>query len=64
VEDLQLNNKEFDLLYDTFKQSLGQDITSKDYLDMFAATNVDSFIEHANCLQQKYLHAAGGHSGL
>lgn len=49
-ESPKLENKAFERVFESFKKSLGKDISSKDYMDLYTKTNIDSFIEAANNL--------------
>jgi len=52
---LKLNVKNFEDLYGTFTQSLGTELSSKDYINMFENMNFEQFILNVNKYQKQYL---------
>lgn len=42
-------------MFDTFRNTLGQDMAAKDFNEMFMSTDVEKFIENSNNLTAKYM---------
>jgi hypothetical protein len=52
-KDFTFTVKDFDLMFDSFKDSLGKEINARDFNELFESGDVEKFIENTNRIATK-----------
>lgn len=54
-KDFTFTVKDFDLMFDSFKDSLGKEINARDFNELFESGDVEKFIENTNSIVARYI---------
>ena len=63
-EQWKLPATTFEALYTSFRETIGRELTSEDYLNLFEKNNLVEFIKEVNKTQMKYLRKDSGAGNL